>query len=57
MAAFLLDRARYRSKVELLNEFGQWKGATSSPVAFACLLAQKPSLDRNSTQNRQNDFN
>ena len=28
--------------VELLNKFGQRKGATSSQVAFAWLLAQKP---------------
>jgi len=31
-----------RVLVELLNEFGQRKGATSSQVAFAWLLAQKP---------------
>jgi aryl-alcohol dehydrogenase-like predicted oxidoreductase len=31
-----------RVLVDLLNEFGQRKGATSSQVAFAWLLAQKP---------------
>jgi aryl-alcohol dehydrogenase-like predicted oxidoreductase len=31
-----------RVLVELLNEFGQRKGSTSSQVAFAWLLAQKP---------------
>ena len=31
-----------RVLVELLHEFGQRKGATSSQVAFAWLLAQKP---------------
>jgi len=31
-----------RVLVDLLNEFGQRKGATSSQVAFAWLLDQKP---------------
>src|SRR5271165_3169547 len=31
-----------RVLVDLLNEFGQRKGATSSQIAFAWLLAQKP---------------
>jgi len=31
-----------RVLVDLLNEFGQRKGVTSSQVAFAWLLAQKP---------------
>jgi aryl-alcohol dehydrogenase-like predicted oxidoreductase len=31
-----------RVLVDLLNAFGQWKGATSAQVPFAWLLAQKP---------------
>jgi aryl-alcohol dehydrogenase-like predicted oxidoreductase len=30
--------------VDLLNEFGQWKGATVSQVALAWVLAQKPRI-------------
>jgi hypothetical protein len=39
---FLTRSSDLSDAVELLNEFGQRKGSTSSRAAFACLLAQRP---------------